>query len=62
MTKFVLNRLELTSKKDEAKRKIVSELGQWVTIKGDTIQVVYDMQATKVVKILNRLGVKYSGG
>lgn len=62
MKRFVLDRLELTSKKDEATRKIASELGQWVTIKGDTIEVVYDMQADKVVHILNSLGIKYSGG
>lgn len=37
MTKFVLDISELTTRKDEAKQKIVSELGQWAKIKGDTI-------------------------
>ena len=62
MSKFVLTGYELDSKKSEAKAKIVYALGSSVSISGDTIEVKYNSDATKVAEILNQVGVKYSGG
>ncbi|MDB9396983.1 MAG: hypothetical protein EWV64_15405 [Microcystis flos-aquae Ma_QC_C_20070823_S18] len=62
MTKFVLDKYALDSKKSEAKAKVVNSLGSSVTISGDTIEVNYSSNATKVAQILNSEGVKYSGG
>lgn len=62
MTKFVLNGYELGSKKSEAKAKVTSALGSYVSISGDTIEVRYDSDAPKVADILNQVGVQYSGG
>lgn len=62
MSKFVLNGYELDSKKSEAKAKIVDALGSSVSISGNTIEVKYSSDATKVAEILNEVGVEYSGG
>lgn len=62
MTKFILNGYELDSKKSEAKAKVTSALGSSVSISGDTIEVKYSSDATKVADILNQVGVQYSGG
>jgi hypothetical protein len=62
MTKFVLNGYELESKKSEAKAKVTSALGWSVSISGNTIEVRYDSDASKVAAILSQVGVKYSGG
>jgi len=61
MSKFVLDKYELDSKKSQAKAKLVNSLGSSVSISGDEIEVPsYD--ASKVAQILNQEGVKYSGG
>jgi len=61
MTKFVLDKYALGSKKSEAKAKIVGSLGSNASISGDQIEVPsYD--ASKVVQILSQVGIKYSGG
>ncbi|BAG03369.1 MULTISPECIES: hypothetical protein [Microcystis] len=62
MTKFVLDKYALDSKKSEAKAKVVNSLGSSVTISGDTIEVNYSSNATKVAQILSQVGIKYSGG
>ena len=62
MAKFVLDRMALDSKKSEAKGKIANALGSNVSISGDTIEVKYSSDATKVAQILNDAGVSYSGG
>lgn len=62
MTKFVLNGNELDSEKSEAKAKIVDTLGSNVFISENTIEVKYSSDATKVVEILDQVGVQYSGG
>ena len=60
MTKFVLDKYALDSKKSEAKA-IVGSLGSNASISGDQIEVPsYD--ASKVVQILSQVGIKYSGG
>jgi|GEM_PF-3073309 len=61
MSKFVLDRYELDSKKSQAKAKLVNSLGSGVSISGDEIEVS-SYNATKVAEILNQVGVKYSGG
>ncbi|GCL54105.1 hypothetical protein NIES3806_14420 [Microcystis aeruginosa NIES-3806] len=55
MTKFVLDKYALDSKKSEAKAKIVGSLGSNASISGDQIEVPsYD--ASKVVQILSQVG------
>jgi hypothetical protein len=61
MSKFVLDKYALDSKKSQAKAKLVNSLGSSVSISGDEIEVPsYD--DSKVAQILDREGVKYSGG
>ena len=60
--KFVLDGYELDSTKADAKAKVISQLGSYVSVSGDTITVTYDSDSAKVTQILDSVGVQYSGG